>query len=213
MLVVLHSAPSATPAEAVGCEELVGLVGMGDLMVERGVAVGVARGSGGLDAAAPPNGAHAGIVERVEVDGASEGVFGEPRLSLHLAVAEAARVVGPHGPLVVGPEVVDEPDALNGIACVVELPEDLRCLSGDGLVADQFAKADAAVETIVEHLDIAQVGTRHPAAGGVRESPHPGKHIVGDRLRHEAALQSVAADSRRAHHCARFPIVEGIGSG
>ena len=76
MLVVLAGGPVATPLEACLGEKLEAEVIVGDLVgeVPRAVAVGLA--SGGLDEqCAVVEGLDVGVVERVDVDGQSTGVF------------------------------------------------------------------------------------------------------------------------------------------
>ena len=57
--------------------------------------------------------------------------------ALHGSVAEATGVVGTHRLLIAGVVVVDEADALDGVALGVEIAEDGHHVVGNGFVTDE----------------------------------------------------------------------------
>ena len=120
VLIVLAVAPRSAPREAVLDEQTVEEIALLYLIGELTGAVGVGLRVGWHHLSGPvlarPD---VGIVARIDVDGQSLGVLGKLGRAGNGPEIEAAGVVVAHGELVVGTVVVDETDALDGIARVV----------------------------------------------------------------------------------------------
>ena len=196
MLVVFHGAPGAAPAEAVLDEEAVAGVGgvdEGDGHLAAGGAVGgVGLGIGGFHLAVVE--VDVGVVEGIDVDGESLGVFGELGGARDDAEVEAGGVVGCHAALVVAIVVVDEGDALDFVALLVELTEDVEEVGSYGFVADDLAQLSAAVDVAMQHTEVAQGGAWNGAVLLVGLALHATEDGVGDGGGLEAGVEAVGAD-------------------
>jgi len=87
----------------------------------------------------------------------------QPPVACHGAVVEARRVVGRHRALIVGIVVVHEPDALYGVAGLIQLPEDVEQVVGNELVAHQLAAMLTPILVDVQHPQVAQFVEAHGA--------------------------------------------------
>ena len=97
------------------------------------------------------------------------------------AEVEGRGVVVLHGQLVVGVVLVHQADLLDGIARLVELPEDVQHVLGDVVVDDHFALARLAVQVHVQHVEVAQVLARQGAFVLEGLALDALKDLVGDR--------------------------------
>ena len=102
MLIVLHSVPITTPAEAKRSENLLAVVVFVDLVREVLASVHVVRSRFRLDTG--PSDAR--VLQRVDVDGHAKSVSRENLGSGYGAVVEARGVVGLHGGFIIRIEVV-----------------------------------------------------------------------------------------------------------
>ena len=89
-----------------------------------------------------------------------------------LAVVEAGGVVSRHRGLVVPAEIVDEPDAPDRIAGLVQIPENGQEILGDGLVAYQLPDLPMAFEIDIGEPQIAKVGERNLRIVRVGDAAH-----------------------------------------
>lgn len=113
-------------------------------------------------------------------------------------VAKARRVVCTHGAFVIGTEVVNEADALDGIAGFVELAEDVKQVVGNCLVADEFALAGLPVEVDMQDAQVAEI--RPPQAGiwhrGKRTTTNAGEHRIRKGHRREPVVANLSMGRR-----------------
>ena len=153
VLIVLESAPGTTPTETVLKEKAIAEVVGGNLVFKRlrTVNIGLTRCWFNLQRAVflP---AHAGIVERIDVDGKALGVLGEFRAAGNWAIAVTRRVVGLHGTLVVVGIVGNRANALDGVLCFVELGKDVAQVGSYLTVADDDALLGPSLEVDVLYL-------------------------------------------------------------
>ena len=84
--------------------------------------------------------------------------------------------------LVVAIVVVGQRDLLNGIAGLVELMEDREELGGNEFVADELALMGTSVVVIMEHTQVAEVGTLDMRVGMIAAALHELPDAVGDGL-------------------------------
>lgn len=173
MLVIFQAVPCAAPGESVADELAVAEVVGGYLAGEIGRTVGVGTAALGANRHPVAPFSDAGVVERVDVDGHSEAVFGEGGAPRDAAEVEAGGVVGLHRTQVVGVVVVHQHHPLDGIAGPVEGAEDVEELFGDGPVADELAQAYPALQVVVQHLQVAQFGEGDRAVGLVGLARYP----------------------------------------
>ncbi len=132
-----HMGQSSAPFEAVADELFVAQVARRYLVCEAFCAVGVGFSAlGAYGCAAVPAPFHAGVVQWVYVNGLALAVKRQLLCSGNAAVVEAGGVVGCHGRLVVGVEVIDKRHAFYWIAGAVERFEDVKEVAADVLVAD-----------------------------------------------------------------------------
>ena len=147
MLIVFKRPPVAAPGESVLCKEAIDQVLVGDLVFETTLAIGVGTSCFRLDdecAVFTPF--HVGIVERVDVDGHTEGVSRKLIRTINDTITEARRVVGLHRQFIIGVVVVDGTYTLDGVSLAVEFVEDFAQVVGDSLVADDFSLSCVSLE-------------------------------------------------------------------
>ena len=131
MLVVLQRAPRPTPTEAVLSEQTVAEVLPGNLVLELLVAVHIGLACRRLDEqCAILLTLHAGVVERIDVDGQTLGMLRQFRAAFHRAIAVARRVVGLHRTLVIVAVFRDGTDALYGIFRLIKFFKDFLQITG-----------------------------------------------------------------------------------
>ena len=126
--------------------------------------------------------ADAGVIEWVDVDGHAHGVLGQALTARNGAEAEARGVVGRHRLLVVSIIVIDQLHALDGIAGLIELLEDVDEIVGDALVAHQLASVFTALGIVVHDGEMTQVGTGDGAILGERATLHVGEDGLTQRV-------------------------------
>lgn len=143
---------------------------------------------------------HAGVVEGIDVDGQTLGMLRQLLRSGNGAKAEARRVVGSHGALVVSLKVVNELHAADGIAGVVELSEDVEQVVGNQFVADELALMHASVGIVVQHAQIAEVLSADGASVGEGPSSHALECSLSDGVGREALVLLLSAGRERAEH-------------
>ena len=100
-------------------------------------------------------------------------------------IAETGGIVVAHRLLIISIIVIDRTYLLDGVARLIELAEDIHQILGNGLVADQFPLVHFSLGIHMEHLDMAQVTTRHSTTLRIGFPLHPGKERVADRSHRE----------------------------
>ena len=195
VLVVLQGVPVASPSESVlhkqAVAEVAALQLVGRCLATIGIACAGSRLYDGHAAFLPD----AGIVERVDVYGHSQGVLGQPFAARHLAEAEAGGVVGRHRALVVSIIVIDECHALYGVAGFVETAEDVEQVRRYGFVAHQLTLLRMSVGIAMKHTEKAQVGTCHRASLRIALASHTTEHLVAEGIDAES-LRHLASDRK-----------------
>jgi len=163
VLIVLGSSPVTAPAPTtIGEDPHRGVSCVQDSGV-CAIAVQIWRGVLGLEGARPVD---VGIEQRVEVDGATEGVLRPAAGAGNVAAVECRGVVVLHGQLIVGvPIVVDRTDLLDRVLQLKKLLEDRNDLRRQVLMHDQIAAVGLSVEADVVDLDSAQLPWLNRAAG------------------------------------------------
>ena len=125
MLVVFQRAPRPTPAESTLRKQSVAEVLTGYLVFELLATVHIGLARRRLDEQRTVLFAlHAGVVERIDVDGQTLGMLRQFRAAFHRAITVARRVVGLHRTLVVVVVLGDGADALYGIFFLIKFFKD-----------------------------------------------------------------------------------------
>lgn len=199
VLIVLYRAPSASPTKAMGYKETIGQVATRNLIWERGRAIAVFGGIRRLNRhLAIAMLAIIRIVKGVDVDRCPKGMGRQLTRPFHLTIAEATGVVGAHRPLIVGPEVVDQPHTLDGIALIIEPTEDTKHIGSHLFVAHQLTHANPTVRIAMQQPHISQALTAHAAVSRVRLATHAGKHLIRYRFHTEAPVHTYPIHLLRA---------------
>lgn len=162
MLVILQATPAATPTETIRFERLFAKVVVVDFVGELLATVNVVGGCGRTDARAFDT----GILQWIDVDSHAKGMLREPPRTGYGAVVETRTVVGLHGGLVGGVEVVHQPDTIDGISLCKQGPEDAEQVVGDGLVAHHLALLDATIEIVMIKGEVTELVETNPCRFG-----------------------------------------------
>ena len=125
VLVVFQRAPCPTPTESMLDEQAVAEILRRNLVLERfrTVDIGFARRWLNEQRAVLLT-LHAGVVERIDVDGQTLGMLRQFRAAFHRAITVARRVVGLHRTLVIVAVFRDRTDALYGIFRLIKFFKD-----------------------------------------------------------------------------------------
>ena len=159
MLVILHSAPRATPCKTILNEQLITQIASGDFIWEVGFAVTILYGSCWFYYASAVFLAisDVGIVECVDVDSQSTGVFRQIGRARHIAVAEATGIVVAHLSLIVSIVVVGQSHTLDRVVGGIKFAEDSQQFVGYQLVANHLAHMYAPLKIVVRYAQVSQV--------------------------------------------------------
>ena len=183
VLIIFLGAPIAAPRKAVRLEETIAEITLSNLIGMILAAVGILLACCRLDESGTVAAlADAGVIEWVDVDGHAHGVLGQALTARNGAEAEARGVVGRHRLLVVSIIVIDQLHALDGIAGLIELLEDVDEIVGDALVAHQLASVFTALGIVVHDGEMTQVGTGDGAILGERATLHVGEDRLIQRV-------------------------------
>ena len=184
MLVILHRLPVATPSETMLDKESVEQVALHNLIRIRLTAVCIRHTVGGRDqlSSVSPH-PHIMIITCVDVDSHPHGVLGEFLRARHITVTETGGVIVTHRLLIISTVFINQTNLLYRILCLVEFPEDLHKILGNGFVADEFTLMHLPLRIHMEHPHMAQVTTGHGATLRIRETLHPRKEGVAERSR------------------------------
>ena len=178
MLVVLYATPAATPAETVRFERLFAKVVVIDFMRKLFASVHIIGGCGRTDTRSFDT----GVLQWIDVDSQAEGMLREPPRTGYGAVVEARTVVGLHGGLVGGVEVVHQSDAVDGISLCEQGPKDAKQIMGNSLVANHLALLDTAFKIVMVECEITELVEADSRRLWHRLALHAGFHRLGNGL-------------------------------
>ena len=139
MLVILGVLPVASPRESVLLEEADAQVTPLNLVGKRLRPIGIRLRVFGRHQRASSPLADVRIVKRIDVDGHAPAMTREASGTGDKTEVEGGRVVVHHRSLIVGIVLIHQNHALNGIARLVELAEDVEQVVSNVLVADELA--------------------------------------------------------------------------
>ena len=86
------------------------------------------------------------IEKRIDINGKSAAMHGNPICACDGAVIKAGSIVVLHGKQIVGPVFIHQADLLDLIVCLVELIKNFNKILCNGLVADNISRAGIAFE-------------------------------------------------------------------
>lgn len=106
--------------------------------------------------------------------------------------------------------MVYEGDALDFVALLVELAEDVEEVVGYGLVADDFTQLGLSFDVAMEHAKVAQSAAWNGAVLLVGLALHATEYGVGDGECLETGVEAVGADGFVANDGCGGPLAEGL---
>ena len=185
-----------------GAEEAVAEVVLVDLVRE---SLGAVR-KGGSAGGTYPGRADVGILEGIDVDSQAKRMLGEFPHTGFLAVVEAGGVVGSHGGLVIPAEIIDEADAPNRIAGLVQFLENGQEILGNGFIAHQFPDLLMVFEIDIGEPQITEVREFDLRIFRVGYAPHAGFNGRRDGFGRENGFHSGRLHNRFCFRCRRTPL-------